>query len=362
MKKHVYFIIHCAHLRLSALLLILLIGFKSYSQDCDTLSCSCSEGDINPSGIMIGHSHPKGTWMFSYRYMNMMMKDNLSGTEKVSDDIVFQNYIMSPQNMNMDMHMLMVMYGVTNRFSLMLMCNYNVLSMNMNMLPGTMQMNMNGMTMSDMNATSMKTKTSGFGDTRLYAMYSLINKQKHKLILSAGLNIPTGSIEIKGKDNDMYANQRLPYMMQLGSGTFDIMPGVTYLFSKKSFLFGSQVTGTFRPGYNSVGYAYGNDVTVNAWLGYRFLPWLSISARGEAYAADRIYGRDTKLFTIIEPDAKPKNYGGKKVSAYGGLNIYLKKIANSKLSFEYGLPIYQNLNGPQLATHYMLYAGWSVSF
>jgi len=345
------------------LLLLSVHSFSGYSQSCDSLQCNCEKGDMNPSGIMVGHNHPKGTWMFSYRYMSMPMQDNLSGIQKVSNDMIFQNYIMSPKSMNMDMHMIMAMYGITNKLSVMTMFNYNVNSMNMTMLPGTMQMQMNGMTMSDKNATSMTTKTSGIGDIKLYAMYSLYNRSCHQLILGAGISLPTGSIKVNGDSKDMmYAGQRLPYMMQMGSGTIDILPGATYLLKKNKILWGTQVAGTIRPTNNSLGYSYGNDITATTWLSYRCLTWLSASARMEGYSIGNMVGRDPNLFEVMEPDAKSTNYGGTRASGYLGLNVYLKKFAKSRLSFEYGMPFYQNLNGIQLSTRSMLYAGWSVSF
>lgn len=345
-----------------ALALMIMTGIASRAQSCDSMSCHCGEADLNPSGIMVGHSHAKGTWMLSYRYMNMRMQGNLSGTGSVSDELVYQNYLMSPSTMNMDMHMIMGMYGITDRLSVMAMLSYNVLTMKMNMLPGTMQMQMNGMVMSDMSMTSMSSKASGPGDTKLYAMYALLNGHTHGLVLSLGLNLPTGSIQVKGDDMSMQPGQRLPYMMQLGSGTYDLMPGLTYLLKKDKLCWGTQVAGTWRRGYNAVGYALGNDVTATTWLAYQFLPWLSTSARAEGFAGDRIYGRDKTLFEVMEPDAKVTSYGGQRASAYAGLNFYWKKLSNSRFTVEYGQPFYQSLNGPQLATRSVLYAGWGISF
>lgn len=334
------------------------------SQECDSsLTCCCGQGsDMNPSGIMIGHTHSRGKWMLSYRYMNMFQDGNLAGSSRVNDDVIFNNYLMAPQSMNMDMHMLMVMYGISDRLSVMAMANYNIQTMNMSMLPTT-AMNMPGMSMSDMSNGPMKTKTAGFSDTRLYAMYSLVNKSFHKVILSAGLNLPTGSIRLNGNSKDeMYNGLRLPYMMQLGSGTYDLLPGATYLYTADKWLIGVQASGVIRPGYNALDYCYGNSGSASAWFAYKFLPWLSASVRAEGTASDRIYGRDKAIYQVMEPDAAPQNYGGRMVNAYGGLNFYFKKLSDSRLSIEYGMPVYQNLNGPQLATRTMLYAGWTVTF
>jgi hypothetical protein len=364
MKRKYFFVMDSAWVDLKLLLVImLLLGFNGFGQTCDSSQCTCEKGDLNPSGIMIGYNHPKGTWMFSYRYMNMQLKNNLSGTQKVSDDVVFQNYIMAPYSMNMGMHMIMAMYGFTDRFSFMTMFNYNVVNMKMNMLPGTSTTQMNGMTMTDLTSTSMVAKSKGLGDIKLFAMYSLISNSRHQLMLSAGINLPTGNIKLCGSSTDMiYSSQRLPYTLQLGSGTYDVLPGITYQLKGICFTWGTQVSGVYRSSYNSLGYCYGNETMATTWFAYRFLPWLSGSVRAEGQVVGNMYGKDQGLYQVLEPDAKPANYGGQKINAYTGINFFLRNFANSKLSVEFGLPIYQNVNGVQLGINSILFTEWTVSF
>ena len=348
--------------------MLLMKAAEISGQTCDSMSvCDCATKDLSPSGIMLGHEHGKGTWKISYRYMNMVMEGNLSGTEKVNDNYVFNKYIMSPQNMHMDMHMIMGMYGITNKFSLMAMFNYNVMSMNMNMLPGTMHMHMSGstMVMSESTSNAMRSKSSGLGDTKLYLVYTLVNHNQHHIMLSEGFNIPTGSIHVKGANDDMmYPGEQLPYMMQMGSGSFDFMPGVTYLLKTNKTSFSTQVTSVIRPFSNSVNYHLGNELTLNAWVAHKWLPWISTSARAEGNFIGAIVGQDNQLVQVMEPDANPKCYGGRFVNAYVGLNFYLTKgwLKNNKLSVEFGMPVYQNVNGIQLAQKSTLSAGWLISF
>ena len=177
-------------------LLLLFAGSTLTAQTCDSsmsVTCDCASKDLSPAGIMLGHEHPKGAWKISYRYMSTYSKGNATGTTSVDDNYIFNNYLMAPQNMRMDMHMVMAMYGITNKLSVMAMFNYNVMSMNMNMLPGTMHMHMDGgtMVMSANDNTSMHSHSSGLGDTKLYAVYSLMNKKIHHVIVSAGFNLPT---------------------------------------------------------------------------------------------------------------------------------------------------------------------------
>lgn len=49
-----------------------------------------------PIGVMGDHVHHKGEWMASYRYMNMNMFGNLSGTENIGFENIFQEYMVAP--------------------------------------------------------------------------------------------------------------------------------------------------------------------------------------------------------------------------------------------------------------------------
>lgn len=357
-------------MKLPVYIMVIVFLFRSVlllSQTYDSVhACNCAVKDLSPSGIMLGHEHPKGIWKFSYRYMSMMMDGNLSGTTKVDDNFVFNKYLMSPQNMRMDMHMVMAMYGITNRLSAMVMFNYNVSSMSMNSFPSTsMQMNGSTMTMSSNNSNTMNSKTSGLGDTKLYAVYSIINRNVHHIFLSAGINIPTGSIQMKGAANDaMYPSLRFPYTMQMGSGTYDFMPGVTYLVKLNKLSLSTQMTSVIRPFNNSLNYSLGNEFTLNIWGAYKWLPWVSTSVRIEGSSVGSIVGYDKSLYTLKEPSANPWNYGGQIIKSYIGLNFYLNRgwLKNNKLSLEYGIPVYQNLNGVQMQQKSTIYAGWMITF
>jgi hypothetical protein len=314
---------------------------------------------------MISHVHAKGEWMVSYRYMRMEMAGLLNGTEKVDDQAVFQDYLMSSSHMRMDMHMLMAMYGISNRFTVMAMGNYNVNSMDMSMLPttGMAMSHMQGMDMGDSKGMDMSMHTSGIGDTKLTLLYGLIRQNYHHILLSGGLSIPTGSIQQKGGAGSMYPNTRLPYAMQLGSGTWDLLPGLTYWHQKGKFSWSSQVTGVIRTGYNSIGYQLGNQITSNTWVAYQWFPFVSSSLRMEGTVSERIYGQDPSVYAYMEPSANPMNYGGTYLNAFAGINVYLRKgiLAHNKLSIEAGFPMYQKLNGPQMATQFTLFATWTFA-
>lgn len=319
---------------------------------CNMHGCCCGGDDPTPAGVMISHAHAKNEWMVSYRYMGMYMQGISEGLSPRTESDVLGSYSASPRLMQMHMHMLMAMYGVTDKLTLMGMFHYNFNYMEMTMPMGR-SYHRHGMS------------SSGLGDTKLYALYALNKKENRQLLLSAGFNLPTGSIQSKGEPGSMmYPGERLPYGMQLGSGTFDFLPGISYLYQRRKLTYSVQLASVWRTGYNSVGYKAGNELSLSAWTAWQWLPFINSSFRLEAVAAGNIKGKDTSLDPLDEPSAAPVNYGGERLYAYIGTSLRSKKgfLSKNRLSIEYGLPLYQNLNGIQMTGKSNLYAAWSITF
>lgn len=334
-------------------------------------SCACeSRPDHHaPIGVMIDHGHSKGQWMLSYRYMNMSMRGALSGAAPMSSDRVLEQYIMSPGKMTMDMHMLMAMYGITDRITVMAMGSYvnTRMSMDMSMygMLNMQGMDMSAMDMSNMSSTmTMKDHSSGLGDTKLYVLYKLISGEKHELLLSNGVNLPTGSIALRG--NMMGEGARKSYGMQLGTGTYDWLPGLTYTGQSDRLSWGIQATGIVNLGYNRFGYRMGNGADATSWLALRWNNWLSNSLRLDANATSGISGYDKEVapYRTSDPMANVKNSGGRQATALAGLNLLIPKglLKGNAFMVEYGVPIYQSVNGIQMRTTQYLYAGWQYAF
>ena len=84
-----------------------------------------------PIGVMGDHLHPDGEWMVSYRYMFMRMDKNYDGSDSISDaEVLGSGYMVAPTDMDMEMHMLGIMYAPTDWLTLMGMVNLVDLSMN----------------------------------------------------------------------------------------------------------------------------------------------------------------------------------------------------------------------------------------
>ena len=341
----------------------LLFIFSTIWAQRDSMSMDAfnEQSAFSPAGIPIGTRQMPHMWMFSYSYMNSVLKVNMEGTSKVNDNYIFEKYIMVPKSMRMDMHMFMAMYGLTGKLSLMLMLNYQVMHMSMNMLPDSMHM-MNPNQMGGSSA-EMQYDTHGFSDAKTYAVYQLFSDYNHSVILDLGVSIPVGSIVKTDYNNIMIYGQRLPYMMQLGSGTFDFSPGIIYTYIKNNFFWSTSLTSVLHPFYNKAGYKLGNALILDTWAAYHWVHRLTSTLRFSASNTGYIKGNDTHIYESVEPASDPSNYGGKTVTGLVGLNYFFtdELLKNSKIALEFGLPLFQDLNGIQLATKHSIYLTWFIN-
>ncbi len=212
-------------------------------------------------------------------------------------------------------------------------------------------------------AKAFSTGSEGLGDVRVSGMFPLHSWARQRLHFIAGLSLPTGSIT--ERDNTPAgANQKLPYPMQLGSGTVDLLPGITYLGESDDWSWGSQLNGTIRLDRNDQDYSLGDRAALTAWGARRWCRWLSTSLRVEGQAWDDIDGHDAELNPMMVPTADPNLRGGKEANVFLGANFYGRDgwIKGQRLALEWGIPFYQSLNGPQLETDWRFTAGWQFAW
>jgi len=274
------------------------------------------------AGVLAGSlfvMHNKGEWMVSYRYMRMHMEDNRDGTNSLSPEEIattIPNRFFGtpgqpptlrvvPTEMTTDMHMFGAMYAPRDELTLMLMANYIDREMDHITFQGGAGTTRLG---------TFKTETKGWGDTKASALIRMYKDETHHVHFNAGLSLPTGSI--KEEDNvltpmNMRPRLRLPYAMQLGSGTYDLLPSITYSATKDLMGWGAQYNATFRLGENSQDYT----------LGDKHMLSLGVNA--------------------VVPTGVLKGH---------------------RFSAEVTLPIYQDLNGPQMERDNTVILGWSKAF
>lgn len=326
----------------------------------ESCACACMCSMQAPLGIMTDHIHAKGSWTVFYSYQNTQMLGAITGSSPMADNEVYSHYAMAPEKMIMQMHMFMAMYGVTEKLTVMGMAGYTISSMAMNMAA----MYMPGMVMP---AMTMQSSSQGLSDSRLYGLYEFYSKNRLSIIASAGVNLPTGTISATGATM-LGANERLPYDMQPGTGSWAILPGITAIKGFGKISLGSEITADAKLNNNSLGYKWGNTYRANLWAGYNFLPFVTASVRAEGTVAGKISGSDAAMdnpvYQYNDPTTNTGNYGGEIIAVYGGLNFHPTggKFRNATLLLEYGRPAFQNVNGTQLALYSNLLAALQYSF
>jgi len=156
---------------------------------------------------------------------------------------------------------------------------------------------------------------------------------------------------------------RLPYPMQLGSGSFDFKPSFTAFDRNGKWSYGGQANANIRLERNSADYAFGDIYEATTWLSYEAQPWISFSGRIKGRTQGSIRGQDALIVAPVQT-ADPDNQGGDTLEVLGGINLAASKglLKGHRLAFEFGLPLYRNLNGPQLETDSMFTIGWQKAF
>lgn len=390
-----------------------------------------------PAGVLFGHTlENAGEMMFGYRYMrNQQAGAFLHGDSSVSEQQILDKACpgsintttggfdggcaILPHEMTMNMHMLELMYAPSDQLTLMLMPQFVDMKMD-NLLPGSLiDSSQHG------HSGGHNHETGGVSDTGMYALVKLFDGSNHRIHASAGFTAPTGDVGIKLKDVGLKRFKGddgafIHYGMQLGSGTWDFKPSLTYTGNINDWSWGAQVAGTKRlESKNSSGFAFGDMFEGSIWGGYELTHWLSATVRAAYTWQGRIKGhyptgrKDQEIETSNCPidqyiraddldgdgipdgqpflhqgeyseclasleeskrlsDANdrpspmdfPANYGAHYVDIGFGLSATVPSgsLAGNRLSFEWLQPVYTDVNGYQLDRDGALSFTWSYGF
>ncbi len=300
-----------------------------------------------PIGVMGEHLHPAGEWMFTYAYMAMRMEKNLDGNDKVDPAQILADFMVAPTRMDMQMHMFGVMYGASEKLMLMAMLPYKRYAMDHRTRAGM----------------RFSTHAEGFGDLNLSATYGLSQRATEQWLVNLGLSVPTGDISARD-DTPAGSDQKLPYPMQLGSGTYDFSPGLTYTARQGLWSWGAQFKATLRAGENDNEYRLGNEYGVSAWGSYRWRPDMNVSLRLDGRTWGRINGADPELNPMMVPTSRSDLRGGERVDLLLGFDWIPAAHGRrgNRLGVEVGRAVHQDLDGPQLGVDYRVSIAWQSVF
>jgi hypothetical protein len=303
--------------------------------------------EITPINVLGSHTHLSGEWMVGYHYMLMEMDGERNGTRRVRHQETLQQYPVAHTSMTMSMHMLELMHAPNDALTLMAMLPYKRMSMD--------HLNRAGV--------RYRTESDGIGDLLLMGLYTFRGNPRQKgnrVLFNVGLSVPTGSTS-KRDDTPSQRNAKLEYAMQLGSGTWDLVPGITYLGESRHWAWGAQALGTLRLGENDSGYRFGNEFRVTGWGTYRVNDWFAPSVRLDWRRWGNIHGRDPDLNPALNPAFDPDKQKGRRLDLFVGAMLYAPEgsLKGHRLTIEAGTPLYQSLAGPQLETDWQWTIAWT---
>ncbi len=286
-----------------------------------------------PISIMGDHYHKKGEFMMSYRFMPMWMEDNINGSDDISSAAIYDNFMVAPQKMNMNMHMLGAMYAPSNKVTLVLMANFISNSMDLRTKMGA----------------EFTTESNGLGDITLGSLIKILNNNRQSLHANIAISVPTGDIDQRDA-TPMMTNAQLAYPMQLGSGTWDPILGVTYLGQSDKFSWGAQTKYKFRFGENSENYTLGNRFDIAGWGAVKLSNSFSFSTSLSYFDTQKIDGVDADLNPMMMPLFNTINSGRSQLDLGFGTNFLVSKgsLKDLRIGAEIKIPAYQKVNGIQM--------------
>lgn len=188
-----------------------------------------------------------------------------------------------------------------------------------------------------------------------------------------GISLPTRSIGekdlIPGPGGRL--SRQMPAPMQLGSGTVDLLPSITYVRQQESWSVGWQARAIARIDDKHHGYRLGNQIDVSSLVSTKLSNQLSLSGRLRYNRAGKLRGTQSDI-TFNPPIAPSRrtvttafleNYGGQRIDATIGLNFIANEgpLTDNRFAIEYSVPILEDLNGFQLSKKSIVTVGWQFA-
>ncbi len=328
-----------------------------------------------PAGVMFDHLlSTQGEVMVGYRYTFARRAGGmrqgsraLSAASAKAEGCAGAPCLILPEAMDMHMHMLELMWAPTDWLTLMVMPQLTDMSMRLRGVATDAELialphELNGLYQHHI---SHEHETGGFGDTSVAALVRLFDGERHHLHAGLGVSAPTGEENVQLRDTHAIDAGATHYGMQLGSGTWDFEPSLTYTGRAERFTWGAQWNATVRlRDHNAAGYGLGDATQLSAWGAYDVTHWLTGSLRVVYGWQGSIRGAYRGTFYAFGPHDEPRNHGGQLWDLGIGLSAALPGTAFKahRVRLEWLQPIAEDLNGTQLDRKGELALSWSLSF
>ena len=284
-----------------------------------------------------------GAWMFHYRAFITELEGNGDGRDDVSNAQIFAlGFSETPTRRTTVQHDFEFLYGYDEIWTLFASLPYLD----------------HDMDVAAMGGGSTSISSSGVGDLKVGGIRNLYEGEGEVVRMHIGLGVPTGATDEKS------GGALLPYQMQLGTGTFDLFPGVTYLVQKSDWSWGAQARGRIHMGKNSDDWARGDEGNLGIWAATELSADVAGSLRLDYYGWSDYHGSNKALDPTFNPAFDPHTEGGERLDLYAGATWQLgsSRIKEQQLGIEFGLPLAEWLDGPQLQTQYIANLSWHIAF
>jgi hypothetical protein len=300
---------------------------------------------IAPIGVRGDHTLHAGQMLFSVRYDQESFDANFVSSHRVSTASVLADFPFAPRRLFQNRETALFEYGATEDFTLLM----------------TLPFQHSRLDYLDATGGSPSTSFGNPGDVTITGLYVLYRRPGQQLHLNFGLSAPTGFLDsLTDQPSPTFPN--LPYVIRTSSGTYDLLPGLTYRGQNELWTWGAQATGDVHLGLNRAGYEVGDQVDMTAWLSRRLTQRWGASARIDGQGWGNVRGADPRLNTSLSPTNRPDMQGGQRLNVLFGINYFLpaKRTPGQQFSIEVGAPLFQSLDGPQLGLDWTLIAGWNL--
>ena len=199
-------------------------------------------------------------------------------------------------------------------------------------------------------------QTEGVGDIAFSVVIPFIRKGIESSQVHIGFDVPTGSI--RRKESIGTGSRILPYSAQTGNGTVDLEWGWTYKGETENFSWGGQAIGRHPVGRNDRDYREGSRFTGSLWAVAQLFAGVSASIRTEWEKQNNSEGFDRDLRPTFDPSESSQLRGGTRLSVAPGLTFDVPRLPGQRIAVEVGIPVYQDLDGPQLERDWTIKTGW----
>lgn len=321
--------------------------FALLSANANAAKSSVQRGDyLAPIGVMRDHTHKKGEFMASYRFSQTYLNE----LRDADDEVLDQNslYNSNPDHMILQRHVYGLMYGLTDNITISATGSYSAREIQIKAGDNDSVVNM---------------EVADIGDTNVNVLYKILSNDKVNFQLNLGLGLPTG----ENSEYDSYIdNQRMKYIMQSGSGSYEFLPGLSYTNYQDDFSFGAQINANFRLNSNDNGYKFGDEYSFTSWIAKEMAKGFVLSARAEYNIVEGIDGQDPQFVDLINfsPVYNPNLGDGSMLYGFGGASYKFDSgyFKGQRIAVEFGAPLYQKIDGPMLQDRYKFIIGWQRHF